>query len=222
MPVSSSWRWSALTIALGLFGSMAHAEMITPDSIANPPSAVTPTGLLSANNIINNQYDGLGLRFFHAAITQLNNIPVWQGTDFPYQQTINYQGLGFTFVRPGSLVPATVSTFTLDLIGVTGTPNVVINSLYGRQLFYVPVLQSTPGPDGGQLWTVTGPGIYTFGVGASGAQGGPWGVSGISFTPTPAPEPSSLVLAGLGALGFVALLGRRRERRSRGNEVCMA
>ena len=220
-----SYRWIALAIAFGLPVSMARAEMITPDSIPNPPSAVSSTGgPIGANNIVTTQYAGLGLRFdTNAVITQLNNISVWQRTDAPYQQTIDYgSGLGMSLVKPGSSIPATASSVTLDLIGVTGTPNVVINSIYGQQLNYAPVLQSTPGPDGGQLWTMTGPGIFAFGVQASGSQVGPWGVAGVSFTPSPTPEPSSLVLAGLAALVLVARTIWGRIRQSLANTACMA
>ncbi|HTU18692.1 MAG TPA: PEP-CTERM sorting domain-containing protein [Gemmataceae bacterium] len=214
MPTFRSWRWSALAIAFGLATPAARAEMITPDSIPNPPSAVASAAgtPVYSNNLVTTQYDGLGLRFGRAAITQLNNIPVWAPITGAPQGTISYTfwGVGGSFVRPGSLTPTTVSSLTLHTFGLTGTPDLVVDSSYGSQLNIIPVLQS--GPGGSQVWTFTGPGIGPFGISPSASQTGPWGISEISFTPTPLPEPSSLVLAGLGALGLTTRFGWRRSR----------
>lgn len=211
-------RRSALAIALFFSVSAAQADMITPGSIANPPTPVPLLGApVLADNLVNTQYSGLGLRFYNpAAISQLNNTAVWVPIDHTPHPTTDYSadtGISLQFVRPGSLTPTYVSSVTLDMIGVSsGTPNIGANSLYGQYLDITPVLQSNPGPDGGQLWTFTGPGISSIGIGPSGSQSGAWGVSGIAFTPSPAPEPSSLVLAGLGTLGLAGRFGWRRTR----------
>lgn len=213
------WRWSVLALVCGLTAPAARAEMITPNSIPNPPGAVGSANgtLVDANSLVSTQYDGLGLRFLTAvAITQLNNISVWAPINRGSQNTISYTfyGVGGLLVRPGSLTPTTASSVTMDVIGITGTPDVVANSFYGY-LPIVPVLQSTPGPDGGQLWTLTGPGIASFGIGPSASQTGAWGVAGVFFTPSPAPEPSSLVLAclGLPSLGLAGWFRRPRRRK---------
>ncbi|HTU18299.1 MAG TPA: PEP-CTERM sorting domain-containing protein [Gemmataceae bacterium] len=219
-----SWRWSALAVALGLSVTAAQAEMITPESIPNPPSAVgsangTP---ISMNNIVISQYAGLGMNFNGPAITSLNGVPVWVAVNFPagvnvgptvdYANSLGqYVSVGGSFVVPGTSQPLSPSSVTFDLIGNPGTPKFNVGGYNGMPLSITPVLQSTPGADGGQLWTVTGTGIYSVYV-SSTANNSPWGVSEVSFTTASAPEPSSLVLAGLGALGLATRFGWRRVR----------
>ena len=224
------WRWSALAVAFALAASAARAEMITPNSIPNPPSAVgsangTP---VYANNIVTTQYAGMGLNIGGAAITSLDNISVWApiGVSAPIGvhpgigivsgiSPINYAAtLGGSFVSLGSSIPTTVSSLTLTTFGINGTPTLEVNGLNGQPLNIVPVLQSNPEPFATQVWTYTGPGISSFSISPSSSQTGAWGVSGISFTPATAtaPEPSSLLLAGLGALGMAGRFGWRRKR----------
>lgn len=220
MSAFRSWRWSAVAITFSVFASAAQAEMITPDSIPNPPSAVSsPNGLVYANNVVNTQYTGLGLHFYDVASTKLNGITAWvpvgvvAGTPAAVGAIDYAWAGGGNFVSPGTMSQTTVSSLSINLIGLTDTPNMWVNGLNGQHLNLVPVLQGTPGLDGGQVWTFTGPGITSFGVLASGFQSGPWGVSAVSFTPATAPEPSTLVLAGLGVLGLASRLSCRRGRR---------
>jgi len=215
MSAFRSWRWSALTIAFGLMAPEARAEMITPNSIPNPPTVVaSPYGAVYANNFVNTQYASLGLNFNdETAITKLNGGSAWVpvGIAGGAPGAIDYAWtVGGNFVSPGSSNPTTVSSLSLDLIGNPSAPTLWVDGLNRQSLNIVPVLQSTPGPDGGQVWTFTGPGIASFGVMAP--LGGPWGVSEVSFSPATAPEPTSLVLAGLGALGLAARFGWRRVR----------
>lgn len=219
MSAFRSWRWSALAIAVGLVTSTARAEMITPDSISNPPSAVSSANgtAVSTSNLVSTQYAGVGLNFGGAeAITKLNGVSVWApvgGVVGSSAGAINYAwGVAGSFQVPGLSNQMTVSSLSVDIIGVSGTPLLELNGLNGQPLNIVPVLQNTPRADGGQVWTFTGAGIHSFSVAASGSTDGPWGVSAVSFTPATAPEPSSIVLAGLGVLGLAARFARRRDR----------
>src|SRR5262249_51474719 len=79
MPRLRSWPWSALAIAFGVVAPATRAEMITPDSIPHPPSAVGSAGgtPVYSSNLVTTQYAGLGLNFDVAAITRLNGVSVW-------------------------------------------------------------------------------------------------------------------------------------------------
>jgi hypothetical protein len=98
-----------------------------------------------------------------------------------------------------------VSTLSVDAIGLSGNQTVSVNG-NGQLTSIVPAAGGS-----GQVWTFTGTNITGFSVSPP-LSGSAWGVASISFTPTTAtaPEPSSLVLAGLGSLGLAA---RRRWRR---------
>jgi hypothetical protein len=240
MDAFSRWRWSALAVAFGLMASAARAEIITPDSIPNPPSMVdsaigTP---IYPNNLVTTQYAGLGLNFLgSSAITRLNGVPVWApiapvvvpdvlSPGVPPVPSpswlISYYGPwgGGRFVSPGSSNPTTVSSLSVEIIGRPGL-TMGVYGLNGQPLNLLPVLQSSPGPHGGLIWTYTGAGIASF-SGFTAVMDPPgsgyplpnasWGIAEMSFTPTSTPEPSSLVLAGLGALGLAARFGWRRVR----------
>ncbi len=219
MLVFTSRRWSALAVVLSLAVPVARAGMITPDSIPNPPSAVASAQgtNLYANNYVSTQYAAVGLEFSSgAAITRLNGVSVWVPTGAAVNAlgAIDYAHTIFgKLVALGTLNPTTVSSLSVETISLSsGTPGLWVDGLNGGALNnIVPVLQNTPGPHGGQVWTFTGSGISAIGVAASPTPG-TWGVAEISFTPASAPEPSSLVLAGLGALGLATRLGWRRRR----------
>ncbi len=212
-----SWRWSALTVLFIFATQAARAGMITPDSIPNPPSAVASAQgtNLYANNYVSNQYAAVGLEFSSgAAITRLNGVPVWApiGVAVNAVGAIDYAHTIFgRLVALGTLNPTTASSVSVETISLSsGTPGLGVDGLNGGALNnIVPVLQNTPGPHGGQVWTFTGTGISAVWVAASDTPG-TWGIAEISFTPASAPEPSSLVLAGLGALGLATRLGWRR------------
>jgi hypothetical protein len=219
----------------------AWADVITPDSIAHPPGAVGSANgtLVYANNLVAAQYAGLGLDFARgAAITRLNGVNVWVPTEplltpltriipggpplpFPVARIIyNGTGAGGNFVVPGTLTPTTSSSVTLEIVG--RPVGVGFFNSSGGLLGTATV--GGMGPHGGELYTFTGSGINSFSVfapvivppfGAASptmAINPAWGVAEVSFTPTHAPEPSSLVLVGLGALGLAARFGWWRVR----------
>ena len=234
--------WFALAVAFGLATSAARAEMITPNSIHNPPGAVgsangTP---VYASNLVNSQYMGLGLGFVNnwTAITSLNGVPVWAPVgaivnpdvrisggppvNFPVG-AINYSSSWYgaslnSFVTRN---PITVSSLTVETVGNLGFLSLGVFGRNGLPLNIVPVVQSVPGSNGEEIWRFTGSGIY--GIYAAIPPGtavpahetdSAWGVASVSFTPPTGqtPEPSSLVLAGLGALGLAVRFGWRQLR----------
>jgi hypothetical protein len=237
-----SRRWSTLAVLFVFTAPAVRAGMITPDSIPNPPSAVgsangTP---VYTSNLVTTEYKGLGLNFSHAAailngvaITNLNGTSVWAPTEGlarpgnsiagstpvgnPVAQ-INYSSkLSGSIVSPGSLNPTTVSSLAVQIVGDAAV-SMNVYGFNGQRLNITPLIGSIAGV---QDWTFTGTGISSFSAVVAppiGAHPGAitntaWGVAGVSFTPASAPEPSSLLLAGLGALGLVTRLGWRRSRR---------
>ncbi|MGH7174376.1 MAG: PEP-CTERM sorting domain-containing protein [Gemmataceae bacterium] len=214
------WRWSALAIAFGLFGSAVRAEMITPNSIPNPPSAVGSTNgtLVYSSNYVTNQYASSGLQFAGTAITQLNGVSVWAPLGIAVSDpapagAINYAwGLSGSLVSPASSNPMTVSSLSVDVMNLSGIPTVSVNG-DGQLSSIVPTYNVGPGASVSEVWTFTGTDINGFSISPP-STGGAWGVTGVAFTPTTAtaPEPSSLVLAGLGALGLAARWRWRRVR----------
>lgn len=224
--------WFALAVAFGFIATAARAEMITPDSIPNPPAAVgsangTP---VYAGNLVNTQYMNMGLSFDNSwtAITHVNGIPVWAPVGIPpygsSSSKINYYSTQWYGAYLNSLVtrnPMTVSSLTVETIGDPGTLSLHV---YGRNGPYLPLnitplVQPIPGTNDERIWKFTGSGIWSFDAvavpppGAVQSANPAWGVVAVSFAPTgQTPEPSSLVLAGLGALGLAARFGWRRTR----------
>lgn len=223
-------RWFALAAAFGFAATVARAEMITPDSIPNPPSAVgsangTPVPL---GSLVTTQYTGMGLNFSLTAITHLKGVAVWapvQPIVVPASQVVGgpptsypsppigymtWMG-GGNFVVPGTLKSTSVYSTTLEIMG----PPVSVQALNSKWQEIGSVGPDGVGPHGGDLYTISGGGISAFSVSvpviaSSDANYPAWGLAEVSFTT--APEPSSLVLAGLGALGLAARFGWRRKR----------
>ncbi len=227
MNVFRNWRWSALAVAFVSTAPVARAGMITPDSIPNPPSAVasangTPVYL---SNYVGLQYKGLGLIFpGGSAITQLNGVAVWTPVSPPPRQgessssgSIDYAWrLAGSLVSPGSLNSMTVSSLSVEILS-NNPMSMSVYGFNGQRLNISPVIKSTAGV---QDWTFTGPGISSFsavvappiGAHPEAITNSAWGVAGVSLSPASAPEPSTLVLAGLGALGLATRLNWRRFR----------
>ena len=166
------------------------------------------------------------------AITNLNGVNVWAPAtplllpmsriasgpppNFPVGE-INYNGAwsGAQLVPAGSPTLRTTSAVTLEIIGRPVTVNFF--GAAGQLLGTASATPSFLGPHGGALYSFSGSGISSFQVFAPVIDPPPgamainpaWGVAGISVTSANTPEPSSLVLAGIGGLGLVL---RRRWR----------
>ncbi|HEY7425626.1 MAG TPA: PEP-CTERM sorting domain-containing protein [Gemmataceae bacterium] len=244
MYASNSRRWLALAVAFGFAASAARADVITPDSIANPPSAVGSANGTSvyAGNLVTGQYAGMGLHFGSgAAITNLNGVNVWAPTEMLAQPAshiagvppvnlpaaqISYYGTwgGASFVVPGTTAPAVATSLSVEIMG-NPLASVLVHYANNPGVAIPASIVVASEPNGGRLYTFQpGPGITSFSVFAPVIDPPPgaaspamainpaWGVAEISFTLAHAPEPSSLVLAGLGAIGLAARFGRRRTR----------
>jgi hypothetical protein len=223
-------RAFALSMMFIFAASAARADLITPDSIPNPPAAVasadgTP---VPSGSLVTTQYTGLGLNFTDAAITRLNGATVWVPVDpqampassavgwppgpFPPPQ-ISYGPWipGGNFVVPGTTKPTSVYSMTLEIVG----RSVVVDAWGLHGVAVGAVGPNGIGPHGGSLYTLSGGNISAFDVfvpvmDPPDTNYPAWGIASVSFTNHP--EPSSLVLAGLGALGLAARFGRRWNR----------
>lgn len=244
MHTIKSRRWFALAAVFSFLAPSARAEMITPDSIPNPPAAVGSANGTSvyAGNLVSTQYMGSGLSFGNSptAITRLNGIPVWapvSPVDIPGVRlsggpSVNSPVGAINYFAPWSGAylnslttrnPITVSSLTVETVGHPGFFSLHVYGRNGLPLNITPVVRSIPGTNDERIWTFTGAGIGSFSAAVAVPPGfaksampiyAPWGVAAVSFTPPAGqtPEPSSLVLAGLGALGLAARFGWRRRR----------
>lgn len=229
-------RWFALATAFGFAAPAAQAAMITPDSISTPPSAVGSANFtpVYAGNFVTTQYNGLGLNFSGgAAITNLNGVSVWAPTEslmqpmsrisggpppnYPTAQ-INYYGTwrGINFIQPGTLKPGAATSLSVEIIGRQNL-GFWVQYANNPNMATVAPAKAISEPNGGTLYTfAAGPGITSFTISAPVPVDPPmkinpdWGVAEVSITLAHAPEPSSLLLAGLGALGLAASFRRRR------------
>ena len=195
-----------------------------------------------ASNLVNSQYMGLGLGFGNSrtAITSLNGVPVCgAGWSRRQSECSHIRRPTSKIPRRGNRLLQYVVWSKSQLARDAGSDNgfrvnrgndwesrFSLAGGFGRNglpLNIAPVVQSVPGSNGEQIWTFTGSGIYGFtAVEAVIDPLGPgklavnpaWGVAAVSFTPPAGqtPEPSSVVLAGMGALGLAVRFGWRRSR----------
>jgi hypothetical protein len=231
MHPTKSRYWFTLATALVFAASAARAEWITPDSISNPPGAVGSANgtAVPVGNLVSTQYTGLGLNFTAAAITHLNGVNVWAPVPTFAEPAVGVVGgppasspppyiwygpwmPGGNFVVPGTLKPTSVYSMTLEIMGAP----VSVDAWTSRGQALGSVGPDRIGPHGGNLYTISGGGISSFDVfvpvmDPPDTNYPAWGLAAVSFSNNP--EPSSLVLAGLGALGLAAQLAWRRTCR---------
>ena len=229
-------RSAILTIGVFLLGgwetlALARAGVITPDSIASPPTAVTPlaqgTAVLPAQQA-SDQYAGLGLLFGNAAIGEINGVKVWVPTLNPFDPDHPPPSNSLNFVAPAFVLagvnvpgnrdaPAKTDLFRAEFVfdaGVTGTPVMVATDMhFGMQLKSVQSIGT--GPHGGVLEELQGANMSIFGMsGMPAAETTNWGIAEIEIGPLTAvqtaPEPGTLALAVLGSLSVIGYLRRRR------------
>jgi hypothetical protein len=207
----------------------ANADLVTANSvpIATPSLGIVTSGgtVLPALTLVSGEYRGLGLDFpaqpngTAVAVTTLSGVNVWApagpapGISPPWY-TLDYsRQVSGAFVVPGTSTPMTVSSLTLEVMG-GGSFEVSALAANGN-LIRSEMSPTGTGPNGGELYAINDPGVRSFDVVRSGlpANSGslsyaPWGISEVSFTRATAPEPGSLVLAVLGALGLATRFRR--------------
>jgi hypothetical protein len=227
-------KFGSSLVLLNLFAisiPTTHASLITPDSIPLPPASVNSAGgtPVPTANLVTTQYTGLGLNFSNAAITRLNGVKVWAPVEaiaVPASEAagqpppIYIAPLGYTswagggnFVVPGTTKATSVYSMSLEIMGNGFRAVQVYNSRWQMLGFAMP---EGMGPHGGELYAYSGGNIGAFSVvvptmDPPDTYYPPWGVAQVSYVSTP--EPSGLVLAGLGTLGIV-LTGLRRAARN--------
>jgi hypothetical protein len=196
-------------------------------------------------DVVSSQYAALGLLFpirqvapdtaYATVITNVGGTDVWAGA-FQFgagggpNTVLSFDALSFVagaFVRPGPLNgPVTTGSFSMELV----TSGAAMLSVMGADANGNPTFTSLNVSGPGRTWlTVTAPALEFFGADAfqpvTDPLPGPvapplvWGVAAVRFVPDgaqTAPEPSSLALAALGALGLAARAWGRCGRRFRG------
>jgi hypothetical protein len=226
----------ALTAVLALAGPLS-ADVITPDAILRPPPGNVGSAqgsiITSLDNLVTTQYATHGLIFPAVlgsppgtgpavAITSLGGVNVWAPAGrteaMPFPAVLDYRNsITGQLVKP-------VNSLTLEVIGVSGGMLSALDStdhLLGTSWF-----GNHTGPHGGTLLTVNAVGISAFTITPpllplAFPQPQPWGVAEVAFTPAPhAPEPGTLLLALLGALGLA--VGSRQRRRGTRSPAVLA
>ena len=209
----------------------ARADYVTPDSIPQPPPAVDTSGgndqIDSSADLVTTQYTGHGLLFpslpsfqgrisgLTAAILNLNGVAVWTPavsvTDNSRPEIDPFSSLNVQLVGPGGTEPTSASAIIAEVLGSSGIELKAYDRA-GAVLGWTATPAGT-GPNGGTLLSLNAPGISSFQVFKENRQIGTqdWGVAGIGFMPSSAPEPCGLALAGVGAFALAGWTWRRRR-----------
>ncbi len=236
-------RWLALAALVFLAPAIRAEMITPDSILRPPPAVGSANGTpVYANNLVTNQYMAVGLNFSNSstAITRLNGMAVWAPVETggstgvgvpgggasgsmistPLMGVVNYYApwFGASLESPFTRTPLTVTSLTIETVGNMNPLWLRVYGQNGQELNITPVIQT----DGNvRNWEFTGAGITSFAVvpppGLEVAQqlNANWGIAAVSFKPLlgQAPEPSSLVFAGLGVLGLAAHFGWQRTRR---------
>jgi hypothetical protein len=210
----------------------ARADYLTPDSSASPAAVTSPAAdgtPVAPGGLAGEQYTRFGIELGHCALVRINNVLCWAPTTNWMQTTSAPDHLNFT----SGLIAAA--------FGIPGTPNLArtghvsvefMNVLpswgwidgfdsQGRLLTFMN--NTGVGPHGGTVATIDTPAVTGILLSKSTwwqdpTAGQPWGIAAIDFgplAPVGAPEPSALLLGGLGGAGVLAA---RRLRGSASQE----
>lgn len=234
----------AALVVLGATSTSRAGVIITPGSIPTPPATTLPAAHgtpLATGGVVTEEYSGLGLLFFHSAITEINGIKVWTPTgDFaPTYGSSLYYGPNATILAgfnvPGNPeLPLAAGSVAVEFIGVPVGEGQVMGYDHLLSLHSATANnnENLVGPNGGILAILEADDLAAISisypvVGDNGDKGdspptAPWGIASIEIgnlvtleDPPPvneAPEPGTLILAGSGLLGLLGYARRRRAR----------
>jgi hypothetical protein len=232
-------RIGLLLAALALTGAgAARAELVTvtPDSISQPP--LGSGGSYTLNDLVIDQYRGLGLAFRYswwdgssvngdAGSTVIENqkgVQGWVGAHVVFREgspVFIYNGnhldpVVADLVVPGTQVPATTALLRVQFS--PAGPGLGYVNAYDKDGNLLLSVSRALGSGLDPWFTLRAPGIHSFSAGAYWLPGPgmqfnapPWGVAAVTFNQE-APEPSGLVLCGLGVPGLAGLARKRRQR----------
>jgi hypothetical protein len=173
------------------------------------------------------QYNSVGLEFGGVALTNINGVKAWA----PLDKLVNGTTLDFSVqsgILGGLVVPGTQIPARTDFLQVTLTnvppheAEMVVLGLHGL----ISIVGSYPDASGQATMAWQGSDISFFGVSKANMTGpelqeqAPWGIASIEtgeLQPVShdAPEPSTLILAGLAAGSAVVGYGSRRRTTAR-------
>jgi hypothetical protein len=190
------WRWFIVSVAtLSLLPNAGRADVVTPDSIGTLPALTLPAahGIpVAPGGWTDQQYSGLGLSFFGAAVTQMNGLHAWTpATDFGNGPTLNYApgaSIYVSFVDPVTQNAASTNMVNVEFTGVP--PGRAMMTVYdGSPNGSATLLDTDVGPHGGGLISFAESGIT--GITLSRAFAGqddfnnatnqPWGIAQIEI-----------------------------------------
>ena len=141
--------------------------------------------------------------------------PAFLGSGSSGNADLNYEaGLAVHLVKSDSATPAVASSLTVELTSQSDV--YLILYAFDREGQMVGGDAGIIGP-GSQRVSLTASAAdisqfeVRYGPTVAGLSDGPWGVAGIAFTPSSAPEPCGLALAAMGMAGLAGCTLRRRR-----------